>query len=82
MLAALNLVFQTQRRSLMGCVLRIVGDAQNAILSGATTARDQISAVNLDDEAVQLLRFQQAYQASSRVISVAKDMFQSLMEIR
>lgn len=61
---------------------RIVGDAQNAILSGATTARDQISAVNLDDEAVQLLRFQQAYQASSRVISVAKDMFQSLMEIR
>ncbi|WP_294191007.1 flagellar hook-associated protein FlgK [uncultured Sphingomonas sp.] len=61
---------------------RIVGDAQNAILSGATTARDQISAVNLDDEAVQLLRFQQAYQASSRVISVAKDVFQSLMEIR
>ncbi len=61
---------------------RIVGDAQNAILTGATTARDSVSAVNLDDEAVQLLRFQQAYQASSRVISVAKDVFQSLMEIR
>lgn len=30
MLAALNLVFQIQRRSLMGCVLRIVGDAQVA----------------------------------------------------
>jgi flagellar hook-associated protein 1 FlgK len=61
---------------------KIVGDAQNAILTGATTARDSVSAVNLDDEAVQLLRFQQAYQASSRVISVAKDVFQSLMEIR
>jgi flagellar hook-associated protein 1 FlgK len=61
---------------------KIVGDAQNAILTGATAARDSVSAVNLDDEAVQLLRFQQAYQASSRVISVAKDVFQSLMEIR
>ncbi len=61
---------------------KIVGEAQNAILTGATTARDSVSAVNLDDEAVQLLRFQQAYQASSRVISVAKDVFQSLMEIR
>lgn len=61
---------------------QIVGEAQNAILTGATTARDSVSAVNLDDEAVQLLRFQQAYQASSRVISIAKDVFQSLMEIR
>ncbi|MBW6524058.1 flagellar hook-associated protein FlgK [Sphingomonas sp. RHCKR47] len=61
---------------------KIVGEAQNAILTGAITARDSVSAVNLDDEAVQLLRFQQAYQASSRVISVAKDVFQSLMEIR
>jgi flagellar hook-associated protein 1 FlgK len=61
---------------------KVVGDAQNAILTGATAARDAASAVNLDDEAVQLLRFQQAYQASSRVISIAKDVFQSLMEIR
>ena len=61
---------------------KVVGDAQSAILNGTTAARDAASAVNLDDEAVQLLRFQQAYQASSRVISIAKDVFQSLMEIR
>lgn len=61
---------------------KVVGDAQSAILNGATAARDAASMVNLDDEAVQLLRFQQAYQASSRVISIAKDVFQSLMEIR
>jgi len=61
---------------------KIVSEAQNAILNGATASRDTASMVNLDDEAVQLLRFQQAYQASSRVIAVAKDVFQSLMEIR
>ena len=59
-----------------------VAAAQSAILEGAVTARDTATGVNIDNEAVDLLRFQQAYQASSRVIQVAKDIFQSLMEIR
>lgn len=56
--------------------------AQSAILDGATTARDAATGVNLDNEAVDLLRFQQAYQASSRVIQAAKDIFQTILEIR
>ena len=59
-----------------------VAAAQSAILDGAVTARDTATGVNIDNEAVDLLRFQQAYQASSRVIAVAKEIFQSLMEIR
>ena len=59
-----------------------VAAAQGAILDGAVTARDAQTGVNIDNEAVDLLRFQQAYQASSRVIAVAKEIFQSLMEIR
>ncbi|MBB3347601.1 flagellar hook-associated protein FlgK [Sphingomonas sp. BK069] len=61
---------------------RLVGDAQTAIYDGAVTARSEASGVNLDSEAVDLVRFQQAYQASSRVIQVARETFQSILEIR
>ena len=61
---------------------RLVGDAQGAIRDGAVTARDSGSGVDLDSEAVDLLRFQQAYQASSRVIQTARDILQTILEIR
>lgn len=60
---------------------RTVADAQSAIRDGAVSDRDQRSGVNLDAEAVELLRFQQAYQASSRVIQVAREVFQSIIAI-
>lgn len=59
---------------------RDVADAQTAILEGASAARDALSGVNLDNEAVELMRFQQAYQASSRIIQVSREIFQSLIE--
>ncbi len=58
-----------------------VATAQTTIHDGAVTARDAVSGVNLDTEAVDLMRFQQAYQASSRVIQVARDTFQSIIAI-
>lgn len=61
---------------------RQVADAQTAIRDNAIAARDSVSGVNLDSEAVDLLRFQQAYQASSRVIQVARDTLQSILDIR
>ncbi|OYY90418.1 MAG: flagellar hook-associated protein FlgK [Sphingomonas sp. 28-66-16] len=61
---------------------RTVADAQTSIRDGAVAARDQVSGVNLDQEAVDLLRFQQAYQASSRVIQVARETLQSILDIR
>lgn len=60
---------------------RQVAEAQNAILEGAAAARDAISGVNLDQEAVDLMRFQQAYQASSRIIQVSRDIFQSILDV-
>lgn len=59
----------------------LVADAQSAIRDGAVTARNAVSGVNLDSEAVDLLRFQQAYQASSKVIQVARDIFQTIIGI-
>lgn len=61
---------------------KTVAEAQGAIRDGAIAARDQVSGVNLDNEAIDLLRFQQAYQASSRVIQVARDTLQTLFDLR
>lgn len=41
---------------------------------------ESVSGVNLDEEAADMLRFQQAYMAASKVISVANDMFQTLLQ--
>ena len=61
---------------------KLVADAQGAIRDGAVASRDAVSGVNLDSEAVDLLRFQQAYQASSRVIQVARETMQTILDIR
>jgi flagellar hook-associated protein 1 FlgK len=57
-----------------------VAEAQAVILEGALAGRDATSGVNLDNEAVELMRFQQAYQASSRIIQVARDTFDSILQ--
>jgi len=46
---------------------------------GAATARADLSAVDLDREAADLVRFQQAYEASARVIQVARETMQSIL---
>jgi len=59
-----------------------IADAQSAIRDGAATALSTSTGVNLDSEAVDLIRFQQAYAASSRVIQVARETMQTLLDIR
>jgi flagellar hook-associated protein FlgK len=59
-----------------------VAAAQGAIRDAAVTARDAQVGVDLDQEAVDLIRFQQAYQASSRVVQVARDTVQTLLDLR
>ncbi|MFZ0254786.1 MAG: flagellar hook-associated protein FlgK [Gammaproteobacteria bacterium] len=55
--------------------------AQEALLSQVTDARDAVSGVNLDEEAANLLRYQQAYEASARVIAAADATFNSLLDV-
>ncbi|GAA0676702.1 flagellar hook-associated protein 1 FlgK [Sphingomonas insulae] len=59
-----------------------IADAQAAIRDGAATALSASTGVNLDSEAVDLIRFQQAYAASSRVIQIARETMQSILDIR
>ncbi|WP_283149887.1 flagellar hook-associated protein FlgK [Silvimonas soli] len=60
---------------------QVMSTAQTAVLTQAQTARDSLSAVNMDEEASNLLRYQQAYQAASKVIQIAQEAFQSIMNI-
>ena len=46
---------------------------------GAFAARSAVSEVDLDNEAAELLRFQQAYQAAARTIQVARETMQTLL---
>ncbi|MGB8694696.1 MAG: flagellar hook-associated protein FlgK [Steroidobacteraceae bacterium] len=55
-------------------------DAQQFVMNDATTAMSNISGVNLDEEAANLVRYQQAYQAAAKVISVANSLFQTLLD--
>jgi flagellar hook-associated protein 1 FlgK len=53
--------------------------AQQSLLTQATSARDSVSGVNLDEEAANLVRYQQGYQAAAHAISVASTLFDSLL---
>jgi flagellar hook-associated protein FlgK len=48
----------------------------------AVSARDQVSGVSLDAEAADLIRFQQAYQASAKILQVASQLFDSILQVR
>ena len=54
---------------------------QTSLLEQATSTRDSLSAVNLDEEAANLVRFQQSYQAAGRVMSVAQRLFDEMLAI-
>lgn len=62
-------------------VVQVGQKAQAAALQEISLKRESFSGVNLDEEAANLLRYQQAYQAASKVIQVAQDMFKSLLDL-
>jgi len=53
--------------------------AQNRALEQAVSTRASVSGVNLDEEAANLIRYQQAYQAAAQVISVANALFDTVL---
>jgi flagellar hook-associated protein 1 len=52
---------------------------QTAVYNQAMSSQQSVSGVNLDEEAANLVRFQQAYQASAQVISTANSIFGALL---
>jgi len=57
-------------------------DATNTnVLNQAQSLRAQVSGVSLNDQATQLLQFQEAYQASAQMITTINTMTQSLLQV-
>ena len=54
--------------------------AQQTVNQESTTARSNATGVNLDQQAADMLRYQQAYQAMAQVISMSNQMFTSLIQ--
>lgn len=61
---------------------RTTAEALDSIAGAARLALAEQAGVSLDDEAANLVRFQQAFQASGKVIQVASDLFDTLLAIR
>ena len=55
--------------------------AQESVLKQAQDAQQSLSGVNLDEEAANLLRYQQAYQASGKMIEIASKLFETLLSM-
>ncbi|AIT80653.1 flagellar hook-associated protein FlgK [Novosphingobium pentaromativorans] len=60
----------------------VTRDALESIASTAKVALQAQAGVDLDEEAVSLVRYQQAFQANGRVMQVASDIFDSILNIR
>jgi flagellar hook-associated protein 1 FlgK len=55
--------------------------AQENLASQALASQQSLSGVNLDEEAANLLRYQQAYQAAGKMIQVASKLFEELLAL-
>ncbi len=73
--ALINKVGSTTRR------IEVNRDAQDTLLGQAKAAKDAVSGVNLDEEAVNLTKYQQAYQASAQIISTSKSLFDTILSV-
>lgn len=63
-----------------GSITGVQLQAQQNLNLEVSKKKEGLSGVDLDEEAANLVRFQQAYQASSKVIQVAQETFQSILD--
>jgi flagellar hook-associated protein 1 FlgK len=61
--------------------IKVTGESQQALLKQNELSRSAVSGVNLDEEAANLIRFQQAYQASAKSLDIASKLFDTLLGI-
>ena len=61
--------------------LDVTSSAAGKMLSETTLSIQNESGVNLDEEAANLLRYQQAYQAAGKVMQIASEMFDVLLSL-
>jgi len=60
--------------------LQSMSQAQSSTLSQIQAQQQSVSGVNLDEEATNLLQYQQLYQANSKVIQTAQSLFDTILQ--
>lgn len=61
--------------------LIVTGEAQANLLAQTNESIQSLSGVNLDEEAANLIRYQQAFQASGKIIEISSSLFDTLLNI-
>jgi flagellar hook-associated protein 1 FlgK len=61
--------------------MTVMATAQKNMIAQTKQAQQSLSGVNLDEEAANLLRYQQAYQASGKMMQIANTLFQSVLDL-
>ena len=59
----------------------VTQQAQQSLATQAQSASDSVSGVNLDEEAANLMKYQQAYQAAAKVIAIAGKLFDTILTL-
>lgn len=73
--------------SMLGDVGQQINTADNglqtqaAIIAQATAQRDAVSGVSLDEEAINLLQYQKAFEAATRFLKIADEMTQMILSL-
>ena len=62
--------------------VQVNGEAGEALLGQVRASQQEVSGVNLDEEATNLLKYQQAYQAAGKVMQIASTLFDTLLSLR
>jgi len=79
--------FQEQYLNMMGTIsnttsfLNSAQKASQAVLTNAINGRNQLSGVNLDEEAANLSQYQNLYQASAKVVAVGNTVFETILTL-
>lgn len=61
--------------------MQVNRDAQESLVDQAYQAQQSVAGVSLDEEAANLIRYQQAYQAASKVMSIASKLFDEVLSL-
>lgn len=69
------------RTAVTGAAARAAEEASNSILTSLQAQRESLSGVSLDEEAVQLLKFERAFQGAARYVSVVNDLIDEMLAL-
>ncbi len=61
---------------------RLDAEQASGILAQANSLRERLTGVSIDEETANMIRFQQAYQASAKIMQAADDMFKTVLELK